>query len=92
MESWGFPGGPVVKNLPANQEDLGSTPSGWKLHIARSNETRARQLLKATHLEPGLHKRSHRNEQPTYHKDGQTPSAPTRESPRIAMKTQRSQK
>ena len=26
MKSWDFPGGPVVKNLPANARDTGSIP------------------------------------------------------------------
>ena len=28
---WGFPGGPVVKNLPANAEDMGFDPWSGKL-------------------------------------------------------------
>ena len=54
---------------------------------------RVPQLLKPTHLEPVLHnKRSHRNEKPAHHNEEQPPLAATRESPRAAMKTQRSQK
>ena len=32
-----FPGGPVVKNLPCNAEDLGSIP-GWGTKIPRAME------------------------------------------------------
>ena len=44
-------------------------------------------------LEPVLHnRRSHRNEKPAYHNKELPPLATIRESPRAAMKTQRSQK
>ena len=33
----GFPGGTVVKNLPANAVDTGSTPSPGRSHMPRSN-------------------------------------------------------
>ena len=33
----GFPGGAVVKNLPANAGDTGSSPGPERLHIPRSN-------------------------------------------------------
>ena len=42
---WGFPGGTVVKNLPANAGDTGSSPDPGKSHIPRSNKARAPQLL-----------------------------------------------
>ena len=32
-----FPGGPVVKNLPANAGDTGSTPGPERFHMPRSN-------------------------------------------------------
>ena len=32
-----FPGGPVVKNLPANAEDMGSIPGLGKSHIPLGN-------------------------------------------------------
>ena len=51
------------------------------------------QLLKAACLEPVLrNKRSHLNEKPAHRKKEQPPLAATRESPRTATKTQRSQK
>ena len=32
-----FPGGPVVKNLPANAGDMGSGPDPVRSHMQRSN-------------------------------------------------------
>ena len=32
-----FPGGTVVKNLPANAEDTGLIPGPGRFHILRSN-------------------------------------------------------
>ena len=32
-----FPGGAVVKNLPANAEDMGSSPGPGRSHMPRSN-------------------------------------------------------
>ena len=34
---WGFPGGAVVKNLPANEGDTGLSPGLGRSHMARSN-------------------------------------------------------
>ena len=34
---WGFPGGAVVKNLPANAGDTGSSPGPGRSHMPRSN-------------------------------------------------------
>ena len=58
-KSWGFPGGSVVKNLPVNAEDMGSIPGLGRLHMPRSNEACAPQLLslcsragKPRHLSP----------------------------------------
>ena len=33
----GFPGGAVVKNLPANAGDTGSSPDTGRSHMPRSN-------------------------------------------------------
>ena len=33
----GFPGGAVVENLPANAEDMGSSPGLGSSHVPRSN-------------------------------------------------------
>ena len=40
-----FPGGAVVKNLPANAGDMGSIPGPGRSHMPRSNGARAPQLL-----------------------------------------------
>ena len=34
---WGFPGGAVVKNLPANAGDMGSSPGPGRSHMLQSN-------------------------------------------------------
>ena len=36
-QSWGFPGGAVVKNLPANAGDTGLSPGLGRSHMPRSN-------------------------------------------------------
>ena len=41
----GFPGGSVVKNLPANSGDMGSSPDPRRYHMPWSNEAHAPQLL-----------------------------------------------
>ena len=40
-----FPDGAVVKNLPANAEDMGSSPGPGRSHMPWSNEVRVLQLL-----------------------------------------------
>ena len=42
---WGFPGGAVVENLPANAGDTGSSPGPGRSHMPQSNEARVPQLL-----------------------------------------------
>ena len=42
---WGFPGGAVVENLPANAGNTGSSPGLGKSHMPRSNWAREPQLL-----------------------------------------------
>ena len=37
MKSWDFPGGPVVKNLPANARDTGSIPGPGSLRMPQGN-------------------------------------------------------
>ena len=34
---WDFPGGAVVKNLPANAEDTGLSPGPGRCHMLQSN-------------------------------------------------------
>ena len=41
----GFSGGTVVKNLPANAGDTGSSPGLGRSHMPRSNGAREPQLL-----------------------------------------------
>ena len=41
----GFPGGAVVENLPANAEDMGSSPGLGRSHMLWSNWAREPQLL-----------------------------------------------
>ena len=60
---------------------------------ATTTEAHEPQLLKPVRLEPVLrNKRSHLNEKPAHRSEEQPPVAATRESPRTATKTQRSQK
>ena len=35
--TWGFPGGPEVKNPPANAEDMGLIPELGRSHMPQSN-------------------------------------------------------
>ena len=37
LKKWGFPGGAVVENLPANAGDTGSSPGLGRSHMPRSN-------------------------------------------------------
>ena len=65
----GLPGGSVVKNLPANAEDMGLIPDLQRFHVSWSSwapvpqllslcsRAQEPQLLKPEHLEPVLHKR-----------------------------------
>ena len=45
ISEWGFPGGAVVENLPANAEDTGSSPGLRRSHMPRSDWAREPQLL-----------------------------------------------
>ena len=42
---WGFPGGAVVENLPANAGEMDSSPGLGVSHVPRSNWAREPQLL-----------------------------------------------
>ena len=44
-ERWGFPGGTVVENLPANAGDAGSSPGPGRSHMPWSNWAHEPQLL-----------------------------------------------
>ena len=62
---WGFPGGSVVNNLPANAGGAGSIPELGRSHILWGNLARLQQLLELVQLKPVLHsKRSQCNEKP----------------------------
>ena len=54
---WGFPGGAVVKNPPANVGNTGSSPGLGRSHMLQSNWAHAPQLLSlwATTTEPVCH-------------------------------------
>ena len=41
-----FPGGSVVKNLPASAGDMGLIPRQGRLHMPRGNQVSVPQLLK----------------------------------------------
>ena len=47
FKSWvkDFPGGPVLKNLPADAGNTGSSPGLGRSHMLRSKKARAPQLL-----------------------------------------------
>ena len=57
----GSPGGAVLKNLPANAEDTGSSPGPGRSHMPQSNQARAPQLLSlcSRAREPQLLKLAH---------------------------------
>ena len=58
-----FPGGPVVKNMPANSEDTGLIPSPWTSHMPQGKEARVPHTC---NLKPVLYsERSHHNEKLT---------------------------
>ena len=65
--SWDFPGGPVVKNLPANAGDMDSIPGPRRPTMPRGSWVGVPQLLSPQAPEPTLYKRSHRNEKPEHH-------------------------
>ena len=62
-----FPGGPVAKNSPANGGDMGSIPDlETKIPHTTGQLSPCAHLLKALHLDPVLHKRSHSSEKPAH--------------------------
>ena len=54
---WGFPGSLVVKNLPANTGDMGSTPGLGRAHMSWSGQADEPPRLKPVCLQPMLHNR-----------------------------------
>ena len=90
----GFPGGPVVRNLPASAGDSFGTsiPGRGRVHTPRGNQVCVPQLRKPVHLEPGLgDKRRHCSEQPGRRDDNEPPLVSTRDSLGAAVKMQPSQ-
>ena len=84
---WDFPGGPVVKSLPASAESMGSIPDLGRFHMLWSNQAHVSQLLKLLHPTVCLcSKRS-----PCTATREQPPLATSRESLQAAVKTQHSQ-
>ena len=86
---WGFPGGLVIKNSPANAGDMGSIPNSGKIpHVVGKLSPWTTATKSTCHscwsphaLEPVLHnKRSHHNER-----------AATKESPPLATTTEKSE-
>ena len=62
-----FPGGAVVKNLPANAGDTGSSPGPGRSHMPRSDLSLCATTTEPSRLEPELHnERSHGNEKPAH--------------------------
>ena len=53
--STGFPGGTVVENLPANAEDMGSSPGKGKIPHATEQLSPCDTTTEPTHLEPVPH-------------------------------------
>ena len=83
-----FPGGPVVKNPPANAGDKGSIPSLGRSYMPRGNKTNVPQFLKPLCLEPVLrNKKSHCIGKPTNCNEEWPPLTTIRESSRAAGNT-----
>ena len=87
-----FPGGPVVKNPPANTGDAGLLPDLGRSLMPRSNEARVPQLLSLCALEPvSCKKRGRRRGEPAHRSEEEPLLAATRESPCAATKARCSQ-
>ena len=86
---WGFPGGAVVENLPANAVDTGLSPG--VPHAAEQLGLWA-TTTEPAHLELVLHnKRGRDSERPMHRDEEWPPLTATKESPRTETKTQHSQ-
>ena len=88
---WDFPGGPLVKNLPAHAGDTGSIPGLGRFHTPQRNKVSARQPVNPI-LKHVLHKRNHRNEKSTHRSWRAAPACGNWRSLQAVTKTQRSQK
>ena len=94
----GFPGGAVVKNLPANAGDTGSSSGLGRSHMPRSDWAREPQLLSlrvwslcSATREVAI-VRGRDGERPAHRGEEWPPLSATGESPRTETKTQHSQK
>ena len=96
-----FPGGPVVKNSPANEGDTGSIPDLGRCHMLRGNEACGPQLLSPRTAMIEAHglqipRSATREATPMRSPRTTTGKQPlltsTRESPLAAAKTQNSHK
>ena len=68
LEMEDFPGGPVIKNLPANAGNAVSTPGAGRFYMPCGNEACVPQLLNPHTLELVFHnKRKHLNERSAHH-------------------------
>ena len=88
--SWGFPGGAVVENLPANAGDAGSSPGLGRSHMPQSNWAREPQLLSLRVWSLCSAMRGRDSERPAHHDEEWPLLATTRESPHTETKTQHS--
>ena len=89
---WGFPGGAVVENLPANAGDTGSSPGLGRSHMPWSKWAREPQLLGLRVWSLCSATRGRDSERPAHRDEECPPLAATRESPRTETKTQHTQK
>ena len=80
----------MVENLPANAENMGSSPGLGRSHMPRSNWA---TITEPACLEPVLrNKRGRDSERPAHRDEEWPPLAATRESPHTETKTQHSHK
>ena len=87
--TWDFSGDPVLKNLPANAEDMGSIPGPGRPHVPGGQLS-----LCPTPTEPACFTTKAPSSQwkPTHHNEEWSLNAATRESPSAATRTQHSKK
>ena len=91
-QPWGFPGGAVVENLPANAGDTGSSSGLGRSHMQQSNWAREPQLLSLRVWSLCSATRGRDSERPAHRDEEWPPLATTRESPCTETKTQHSHK
>ena len=89
----GFPCGAVVKNLPANAGDTGSSPGLGGSHMPRSSWAREPQLLSLRVWSLcSTNGRGRDSERPAHRDEEWPPLTATGESPHTETKTQHGQK